>query len=70
MKQMCQTCNGDRIIYRPVRTLTAVHERGTYFSWPEEKWLPILVEEDWEIGGIDACPECQQMSEAEFNGRV
>lgn len=67
---MCQTCSGERIIYRPIRTLTAVHERGTYFSWPEEKWLPILVEEDWEIGGIDACPECQRLAEAVYQGTV
>tara|TARA_R100001594_G_C3904899_1_gene231838 strand:+ start:284 stop:481 length:198 start_codon:yes stop_codon:yes gene_type:complete len=63
-------CKGERIIYRPVRTLTDLNQQGTYYSWEQEKWLPILVEEEWEVGGIDACPECQRHAEAVYQGLV
>ena len=60
---ICTTCNGEGMIYRPVKTVTKRVTRSRY----NEANMTIdnyQVAEDIEIGGLDACPECTAASES------
>lgn len=63
----CATCNGESLIYRPVKEVVMDVERKKYNA-SGLRLDSYVVSETIEIGGLDACPHCAVIAEFQFNG--
>ena len=60
----CGACNGSGAVYHP---LTVIEHHNTYFCPENHKIVETVVKT--VCGGIDACPECAALAEAEYKGK-
>ena len=62
----CRLCNGECTVVRPVTTVTYTQRVGEDYVLETQEWVPVFDDYTEEIGGIDACPACQEKHEAMY----
>ncbi len=60
---ICQMCNGNSEIYRPMTTITQEIQRHFQKKGRIES---VVVDVKQNIGGVDACPMCAGRAEVEY----